>query len=173
MEFYETVRKRLSVRSYTNRPIEPDKLTRILEATRLAPSGKNTQPWHFILVTDESLKRKMVPMLKGQSFVADAPIIIVLCGNPEIAHHLQGNFMNAMPIDVAIAFEHLILAATSEGLGTCWIGAFFEDQVRELLEIPAPWRVIALTPLGYPLKEGRPQSRKELAEIISYDMWKV
>ncbi|MCX7918107.1 MAG: nitroreductase family protein [bacterium] len=172
MDFYEALKVRKSVRKYLDKPVEPSKLNRILEAARIAPSGCNAQPWKFILVTDPELKQKLVAACRNQKFIAEANLVIIACGNPELAYPRQGGYMNAFPIDVAIAVEHLCLAAAVEGLGTCWIGAFDEQEVKKILRIPDPWRVVALTPLGYPAETPPDRGRKPLGEITCQNKWK-
>lgn len=169
MSILEIIKKRQSVRKYKNEAIPEDVLNRVLEAARLAPSGKNLQPWKFILVGDEALKDKLVPACLGQSFIAEAPVVIAACAYPDQCYAKQGRYMKSWPIDVAIALEHLILQACEEGLGTCWIGAFREDEVKEILNIPEEVKVLALTPLGYPNEKPVSRGRKSLEEIISTD----
>jgi nitroreductase len=171
MDIYEAVRERTSIRAYKPDPIEEDKLERILDAARLAPSGKNGQPWTFIVVKDEEIRRKLVPACKNQEFVGQAPVVVVACGHEERAYKKMGGYWNSMPLDIGIAIEHLMLAAVSEGLGTCWIGAFFEEQVREILGVPEGVKIVALTPIGYPAGEKTPRPRKSLDEIIMHDRW--
>lgn len=166
MDIYKVINIRRSIRNYKPDPIPEETLTKILEAARLAPSGKNGQPWRFVIVREAELKEKLVSACKGQAFLAQAPLVIVACGNDAEAYQKQGGYMTSMIIDVAIALEHLVLAATSEGLGTCWIGAFQEDEVRKILNVPNYLRIIALTPLGYPAESPPPKPRKELKEII-------
>lgn len=141
----------------------------VLSAARLAPSANNAQPWKFVIVRDEELKRKLVQACAGQKFIAEAPIVIVGCGFPDDAYATAGGYMNSFVMDVTIAMDHLILAATSLGLGTCWIAAFKEEKVKEILGIPPDVRVVALTPLGYPDEVPAKTSRKDLAELICYD----
>lgn len=171
MDIYEAVRERTSVRAYKPDPIEEDKLERILDAARLAPSGKNGQPWTFIVVKDEDLRKKLVPACKNQEFVGQAPVIIVACGHEERAYKKMGGYWNSMPLDIGIAIEHLMLAAVSEGLGTCWIGAFIEEQVREILGVPEGVKIVALTPVGYPAGDKTHRPRKSLDEIIMHERW--
>jgi len=131
MEFYEVIRTRRSIRSYESDPIPEDVLNKVLEAARIAPSGSNRQPWRFIVVKDEELKKQLVPACGDQSFIADAPMVIVACGYD--IHWNRGGYMEAMSmlVDVSIAFTHLILVARAEGLGTCWIGSFSNDEVKK------------------------------------------
>ncbi len=169
MDFYEVIRKRLSVRAYRPDPVPEEILNRILDAGRLAPSAKNLQPWKFIIIRDEKIRQALVPACRNQQFIAQAPVIICACALLEQAWKGMGGYWSAAEIDVTIALEHIILAAANEGLGTCWIGAFIEDEVRKVLEIPAGVKPVALTPLGWPAQESRPRARKELKEIVCYE----
>ncbi|MBU0637378.1 MAG: nitroreductase family protein [Planctomycetes bacterium] len=172
MEVLEAIKNRRSVRSYATRPIPPDVFARLRQALRYAPSACNYQPWHFVLVTDEQLRGKVAQASAGQHWMADAPVIVAACCLPEQAYPNMGGTVNSGAVDVAIALDHLTLAAVAEGLGTCWIGAFDEGQVKRVLGIPATVRLVALTPLGYPaspdlnhpVDESR---RKPQAEIFS------
>ncbi|UCE16360.1 MAG: nitroreductase family protein [Candidatus Bathyarchaeota archaeon] len=171
MDFYEVIRTRRSVRSFKKNPIPEEVLNRVLEAVRVAPSGSNRQPWKFILVMDDAVKQKMISACDNQKFVAEAPLIIVACGRKLLFN--RGGYMGEMSVlvDVSIAFTHLILAARAEGLGTCWIGAFNNDKIKKLLEVPNGYEVVAATPLGYPSKDvfTEPRNRKNLNEIVSQD----
>ena len=173
MDFYEIIRTRRSVRSYRPDPIPEDVLERVLDAARIAPSGSNRQPWKFIVVRDEALKRELVPACDGQSFIAQAPVIICACGSN--IHWNRGGYMgdSSSLIDVTIAVDHLTLAARAEGLGSCWIGAFSNEAVKKVLSIPQDIQVAALTPLGYPAGDAftGPGPRKHLEEIVCYDKY--
>jgi nitroreductase len=169
MEFYKVVKTRRSVRAY--KPEMPDKkaINRVLETTRQAPSGSNRQPWKFILVTDAVKRGQLQKACGDQKFVGEAPIVVVACGYD--VRYNRGGYMGdkAFLVDVSIAFTHLILAARAEGLGTCWIGDFENEEVKKILEIPENWDVTAITPLGYP--KGDPfketDRRKPLDEITN------
>lgn len=171
MDFYEVVRRRLSVRAYRPDPVPDEVLNRVLEAGRLAPSAKNYQPWKFVVVRDSSLREELVPACRNQAFIAQAPIVICACALEERAWKGMGGYWSSAIVDVTIAFEHMILAAAAEGLGTCWIGAFREEEVRRVLGIPEGVKPVALTPLGYPAQEGRPRERKPLSEIVCFDRY--
>ncbi len=172
MDVLQAIKTRRSVRSYSSRPIPADVLERMRQALRLAPSACNFQPWNFILVSDAELRRQVARAAHDQLWMADAPLIVVGCGLPDRAYQHMGGSGNSAEIDVAIALDHLTLAAVAEGLGTCWIGAFDERQVKELLGVPPNVKVVAMTPLGYPaspdlnapVEEGR---RKRPEEIFS------
>ena len=165
----EAIKKRQSVRSYQDKEIPEEILQQILEAGRLAPSAKNTQSWKFIVVKDKDLRKKLVPACKNQEFVGEASVVIAGCGtNPD---YVMSNGEHAYSIDLAIALDHMSLEATSLGLGTCWIGAFYQDQVKEILGVPEGVRITSLMPLGYPEKLGTKTERKPLSEIICYDKY--
>ncbi len=169
MEFYEVIRRRLSVRAYKPDPVPEEVLKRILEAARLAPSAKNYQPWKFIVVTDGKIRQELVPACRGQAFIAQAPVVICACAIEAEAWKGMGGYWSAAEVDVAIALEHIILAAVAEGLGTCWIGAFIEAEVKRVLQIPEGVKPVALTPVGYQAQEPKPRPRKPLEEIVSYN----
>jgi len=171
MEFYDVVRTRRSIRSYRPDPVSEEALSQILETARVAPSGSNRQPWKFIVVRDEKLRSRLAAACGNQGFIAEAPVAIVACGY-DIDYN-RGGYMGGMSmlVDVSIAFTHLILAARAEGLGTCWIGAFDNDEAKEILDIPEDVNVVAVTPLGYPKGDGFAETgpRKPLTEIRSLD----
>ncbi len=169
MSILKAIKERRSVRSYRQDPVPQDVLLRVLEAVRQSPSGKNLQPWKFILVRNPSLKQRIAEASNGQFFMAEAPLIVVACGYPDKCYSRMGNYMKSWPVDVAVAMEHLILQAQEEGLGTCWIGAFEEKDVKSILNIPDDVRVLALTPLGFPAETPLSRGRKNLEEIVSYD----
>jgi len=171
MKVLDIIRARRSVRKFRPDPIPEDALGRALEAARLAPSAKNFQPWKFILVRDPDTRRRLAQASAGQSFMAAAPVIIVACGFPGDSYTRMGRYMNSWPVDVTIAFEHLVLQAQEDGLGTCWIGAFEEEEVKAVLGVPTEVKVLALTPLGYPAEAPAARGRKGLEEIVSYDRW--
>ena len=152
MDVMEAIRNRRSVRAYAPRPIPEDVMQRMKDALRLAPSACNFQPWQFVLVTDKGLKEEIAQAANGQTFIAQAPVVVVGVGFPEQAYKGMGGYGNSADVDLAIALDHLALAAASEGLGTCWIGAFNEKAVKDLVAAPRNAKVVAMTPLGYPAK---------------------
>ena len=171
MDVYEAIQTRSSVRGYRSDAVEDATLKRLLDAARLAPSGKNGQPWTFIVVRDPETRRRLVDACKGQAFIAEAPVVIAACGREELAYQKMGGYWNSLPVDIGISLEHLMLAAAAEGLGTCWIGAFIEEQVREILGVPAEVKIVALTPVGYPRGARAGKPRKPLDEIIMHERW--
>ncbi len=174
MDIMEAIRNRRSVRAYADKPIPAEVMGRMRQALRYAPSACNIQPWHFIFVQDAKLRQDVAAAAKGQHWMAQAPVIVVACGFPEQAYKHMGGQGNSVDIDLAIALDHLTLAAVAEGLGTCWIGAFREDKVKQVLSVPANVKVVAMTPLGYPaspdlIRDVDESRRKAEAEIFSMD----
>ena len=166
MEVYEAIEKRYSVRGYEDRPVEQDKLERILNAGRIAPSASNRQNWKFVVARDPDV-RNAVAAATGQAFVSQAPVIIAVIGTDPVYQMRCG--VHTAPVDGAIAMDHMTLAAVAEGLGTCWVGAFDQDAAREALNVPESAMIIDLLPMGYPNTEPKPKSRKPFEEVISYD----
>lgn len=170
MNILEAIKKRKSVRNFLDKPIEEEKLKIVLEAARIAPSAKNRQEWRFIIVKDMEVRKKLAEAAKGQKFVGEAPIVIV-------AYALDDGYVMtcgqlSYPIDVAIALDHISLAAVEVGLGTCWIGAFYEDKVKEILGIPEEYRVVHLMPIGYPANmDIKEKNRMPLNEIVKNEKW--
>ena len=170
MDIYEAIRTRKSVRAYQDKPIEKDKLARVLEAARMAPSASNRQEWRFVVVQDADMRRKLSKAANNQSFVAEAAAVIVCCA--ESSDHTMPCGIKSFSVDVAIAIDHLTLAAVHEGLGTCWIGAFDPEQVRDILGIPKDVVIVELLPLGYPQDASqKSKTRLSLDEIVRYESW--
>jgi nitroreductase len=171
VEFYEAVQIRTSVRSYSDQPIPDEIVERVMDAARIAPSANNLQPWRFVLVRDHALRRQLVPLCFRQAWIADAPIVVVACSVPTKGG--IGGYADSRLVDVAIAVDHLTLAAAAEGLGTCWIGAFDNEGLKALLDIPPEANVVAVTPLGYPRSpvSSPAKQRRRLDEITSWDRW--
>jgi nitroreductase len=159
MDVFEAIQSRRSVRKYKPHSIPSEDLHRILEAARLAPSAGNRQPWRFILVRGAEKKRTLAEVANNQTFLADAYVIVVAAADPEVSERWCDR-------DTMIAVEHMVLAATALGYGTCWIGAFNEENVKNLLEIPTKLRVVALVPIGKPDETPNPRPRKEISEIF-------
>ena len=176
MEVLDAIKTRRSVRSYSPRPLPPDVFGRMRQALLYAPSACNYQPWRFVLVSDPDLRRKVAEAANDQLWMAQAPITVVGCGFPGEAYKKVGGFGNSIELDIAIALDHLTLAAVAEGLGTCWIAAFSEKKVKQLLDVPEQVRVIAMTPLGYPTSPDlhfpvKESQRKNAAEIFNTDRY--
>ena len=169
MDFYEVVKKRRSYRAYKPDMPEKEKIERILDAARLAPTWANMQGIRYIISQDPEKVKQIWRAIGQKTKFAEAPMFITGI----IAESGSGTNVNGLKyyaVDFGIAFEHLILAATEEGLATCWIGYFNEEKVKEILEIPKKYRVIGLTPLGYPIKEkGEITDRRPLEKIVHWE----
>jgi nitroreductase len=169
MNVIEAIRARRSVRSYSDEPVEDEVLDQVLEAARLAPSANNRQEGRYVVVRGQETRHLLSIAAEGQGFVAEAPVLIACCAAE--SSHVMSCGQPAYTVDVSIAVDHMTLAATSLGLGTCWIGAFEEARVREILGIPAPVRVVALLALGYPKHPSNPRPRKPFNEIVHREKW--
>jgi nitroreductase len=169
MNVMEAIRARRSVRAYQDRLVEEDKLNCVLEAGRLAPSAKNLQDWKFLVVRDKVRRKKLSIAAMEQPYVAQAPVVIAACGTE--TEYIMPCGQYTYPIDVAISVDHMSLEAVSQGLGTCWIGAFHEDQVKKILGIPEKIRVVVMLTLGYPAETHTARPRKRLEEIVAYERW--
>lgn len=165
MDVFEAIRKRHSTRAYLPDRIGEEKLEKILEAARLAPSAGNLQPWHFIVVTDPQ-KRRELSRGRFAKFLTESPVVIVGCGDKKASPKWH-------VVDAAIAMQNIVLAATGEGLGTCWIGSFNQDQVKKLLKIPEKLQVIALLAIGYPRKKLDLTAKVAHFIIRKKQLWKI
>lgn len=171
MDIYELIRGRESIRNYDpERPLDPETLFRILEAGRLAPSAVNYQPWRFLVVSSVEMLGKVRPCYPRPWF-HDAPHILVVVGRVNEAWVRQKDGYNSLETDLTIALDHMILAAEYEGVGTCWVGAYDPDILREALSLKENEIVYSITPLGYQKegfeKKGNKQ-RKEISEIVEF-----
>jgi nitroreductase len=169
MDVFTAISQRSSVRAYKATEVEEDKLKKVLEAARLSPSASNRQDWKFIVVRNKETRRKLAKAAFGQSFIGEAPVVIVACGTDSKAMLACGQPTHT--VDVSIACAYMILQAYELGLGTCWIGAFNEDETKKILSIPEHVRVVAMTPLGYPNQPLSQKSRKRLDQIICYEKY--
>ena len=173
MDIFQVFRDRRSIRKFKDTPVEPEKIKQILDAARLAPSWKNMQCWRFLVLTEADKREKILAAFPddnpGKKAIAAAPVVIVVCGNP--AESDVENGIEYFVADVAIAFEHLCLAAHALGMGTCWMGWYDEKVIKLALGIPDGIRVVGITPLGYPDQEPKPRPRKALAEIAFFEQW--
>lgn len=168
MELMEAIMARRSIRRFLEKPVEEEKILAVLDSGRLAPSARNMQDWRFIVVRDQSTRQKLAVAAKDQQFVAQAPVVIAACGT---SNYIMTCGQPTYAIDVTIALDHMTLAAASLGLGTCWIGAFYEDQAKKILGVPDDVRIVALMPLGYPAEEPLPRPRKEIGDIMAWEHW--
>jgi nitroreductase len=174
MRLQDALLTRRSIRAYKDEPIPEELLMEVLDDARHAPSAQNKQPWHVVAVKDETTRRQVAKACHGQNFIAEAPVVLVVCA--ERYHDRMSWIADRMyMIDTAIFIDHVTLAARARGLGTCWIGAFDKDghkDLRTLLDVPASHDVVMVMPIGYPAQgDGfkETQARKPLDETVSID----
>jgi nitroreductase len=204
MNVFDAIQSRRSVRKFLPEPIPEEVIQRLLEAMRLAPSGKNAQPWKFIVVRDAETRKRIAAVCKfysgsgrevNQDWIADAPVIFVVCGDPHTAfvkiiepgkvtitswENLEERqrlgeveWESGLLVDLTIPMDHLSLAAVAEGLSGCWVAGLDEDALKGILGIPAGWRAPAVMPIGYPLENPEPRRRKPLEEIACMEKFKA
>jgi nitroreductase len=169
MEFAQLIGQRYSVRSYRNEPVEEEKVNAVLEAARLAPTAANRQPFQLIVLEPKGREAELRRIYNRGWFV-EAPLIICACTVPEESW-VRMDGKPYCDVDVAIAMDHLILAATELGLGTCWIAAFDPDAAREVLGLPEGVEPLVFTPLGYPADKLGARERKGLGDMVRYERW--
>jgi nitroreductase len=162
MSVVDVILSRKSIREYYDKDIPTDVLNKIMEAGRQSPSAANRQPYRFIVVSDSEIKKKLPGLVSG--FLKNAPIVIVGCANPKVM--LTGKWA---VVDTTIALENMVIAAWSLGVGSCWIGAFDEQKVKNVLQIPEKWKVVALLSLGYPAENPESRKKKEKSELFSFN----
>ncbi|MFN2289969.1 MAG: nitroreductase family protein [Anaerolineae bacterium] len=169
MEFSELIRNRYSVRAYKPDAVEEEKLERVLEAARLAPTAANRQPFQIIVIHTAGREDDLQRIYHREWFVR-APLVVCICAIPgEGWVRMDGKVYT--DVDAAIAMDHLILAATDQGLGTCWIAAFDPAAAREVLGLPEGVEPIAFTPLGYAADQPRSKQRKPRSDLVRHEGW--
>ncbi|MDD5626501.1 MAG: nitroreductase family protein [Patescibacteria group bacterium] len=166
MDVTQAIRERRSIRRYKADPVPEEKLNKILEAARLAPSAHNAQDWKFIVVRNTEIRKK-ISIVANQSFIAEAPVVIAAVAlNPK---SLMSCEVPAYAVDLAIAVEHMALQATAEGLGACWIGSFDQKKVEAILKVPEKYKIVALLPIGVPDETPAAKPRKNITEIVCWE----
>ena len=174
MELYKALQERRSVRIYTSDPVPAEKLERILEAARIAPSWSNQQCWRFIVVSDPAKKKALADSMPKsnpakRAVEVTAPLVLVLCADPEESGIHDGK--DYYLLDAGLAMQQLMLAAHAENLGTCWVAWFDEETVRKACSVPPEYRIVALSPLGFPKNQPSKRPRKDLSEIAFKENW--
>jgi nitroreductase len=162
MDVQDAIKARRSIRKYERKQIPDDVLSSLLEAARLAPSSNNKQRWSMVVVTDDATKHKLVAASGNQKFVGECSAYIVAVCDPGASYSA---------IDIAISLDHLSLRAVELGLGTCWIGFFEADKVRDVLGIPADRDIPVCMTLGYPSAVPSARNRKKPAELFHRERW--
>ena len=177
----EAIAARRSIRKYTPQPVPDALIHTLLESARLAPSGRNTQPWHFIVIRDQQRKEQLVDVCGKQSWMLSAPVFIACIADPrtriapeipltvdELSAHKE---LKLVLRDTAIGIEHLVLEAVQQGLGTCWVAQFTQEQIRPLLGVPEDRYVVSIVTLGYPAEAPAARIRKNMVDIVHYECW--
>jgi len=173
LDVFEAIKKRRSIRAFTGEDVSKEEVEKLLEAATHAPSAGNIQPWEFIVIRDLRTKRKLSIAALDQSFIEEAPVVIVVCANEMRSGRGYGSRGATLYClqDTAAAIQNMLLAAYALGLGTCWVGAFHEEDARKTLNIPMGVRPIAMIPVGHPAEKPEPRSRRALSEIVHYETY--
>jgi len=171
LDVFEAIMKRRSVRAYTSEEVSEEEVKKLIEAARWAPSAGNIQPWEFVIVTKAETKRRLADAALHQTFIEEAPVVIVVCANVERSSWGYGSRgVNLYCLqDTAAATENMILAATALGLATCWVGAFHEDDVAKVINAPRGVRPVAIIPVGRGAEKPRAPRKRSLGEIVHYE----
>ncbi len=174
MQFYDVIEKRSSIKSYKDKPIDRDKLARMINASMMSPSWKNRNSYKFIMVDDKREREELASTVLNDTedaadSIKNAPMTAVVVANPSESGSVAGR--DYYLVDSAIAMEHFILAATNEGYGTCWIASVDEDKVRQVLQIPSQYRVVGMTPIGEIEKYKKPHAKKDVRNYVFLNKW--
>jgi len=164
MDISECMASRRSIRAFSSEPVEEEKLDRILEAARLAPTACDNQPFRVVVVRTKGREAEL-KRIYGKLWFAAAPLVVLVCSVPGEAWSRKDG-KNYADIDATIAMDHMILATSALGLGSCWVGAFDPDAAREILALEPGWEPIAFTPIGYPAESPDPRPRKALSDLV-------
>lgn len=171
MDLFEAIENRRSIRRYQeDQPVDEAIVERLLRAAVAAPTAGNAQPWHFLVVRSATSRRDLSAAALGQDLLVQAPVVIVVCADLDRANRAYGSRGESLYClqDTAAAVQNLLLAATAEGLGTCWVGAFDEKQASRSLALDAHLRPVALVPVGHPAERPAARPRRDLQEVTSH-----
>lgn len=171
MDVFEAIERRRSVRAYTSEKVSEKDVDTLIEAARCAPSAGNIQPWEFVIVTDPETKRRLSDAALRQTFIEEAPVVIVVC--VDVARSSSGYGSRGANLyclqDTAAATENILLATQGLGLAACWVGAFYEDEVARVVNSPRNVRPVAIVPVGRPAEKPRARSKRPMKEIVHYE----
>jgi len=171
MKISESIKKRRSIRRFSGRDLTDDDMQLLVEAAHLAPSAGNLQPWEFVTVREKGNKQRLAEAAHGQSFIAEAPVVFVICAVPERSatrYGKRGVELYCLQ-DTAAAVQNLLLTAAHNGLGGCWVGAFDEKKAAEAVGAPPGVRPVAIVPVGYPAESPAPRPRRDLSEVVHWE----
>jgi nitroreductase len=177
----ESIVTRRSIRAYTDEPVSEEALAEILEAARLAPSGSNTQPWHYIVIRSAEQRAAVAKVSHDQKWMNTAPVFIACVGDircrirgydgPALDEHSELPELKKMAVDMGIGIEHLVLEAENQGLGTCWVAWFTQADIQPVLGVPEGAFVVAVVTLGHPVSRPEPRKRRPMDEIVHDERW--
>lgn len=171
MDVLEAIKGRRSIRAFKSQNVSSEIIEKLIDAARWAPSAGNIQPWDFIIVRNVEIKGRLAEAALSQFFIEEASVVIVVCANETRSSHgygVRGKSLYCIQ-DTAAAIQNILLVAHSLGLGTCWVGAFREDEAREILKIPEGIRPVVIIPVGYPAESPLPRSKRPLARVVHYE----
>lgn len=177
----KSIEMRRSIRKYKDKAVSDADILQLIESARLAPSGSNTQPWHFIVVKDKSVKQRVAEVSHNQKWMVTAPVFIVciadICSRVKeesklvLDENSSEEEVKQIIRDTSIATEHILLTAASLGLGSCWVAWFTQNEIRPVLNIPSDKYVVGIITLGYAAEQPTPRPRKKIEEILHYEQW--
>jgi len=173
MDVFEAIKGRRSIRKFDSKEVSDEELRRILDAAIRAPSAGNIQPWSFIVVKNPNKRRDLAGAAYGQIFIAEAPLVIVVCADERASGSGYGSRGRTLYCiqDTAAAIQNILLAAHALGLGSCWVGAFNEDAARKVVKTPPEVRPIALIPIGHPAEKPYVTGRKTLNSVVHWEKY--
>jgi nitroreductase len=171
VDVFEAIKNRRSVRAFTNEPVSDEEVMKIIDAARWAPSAGNIQPWEFVIVRNPEIKHGLSAAALDQTFIEEAPVVIVVCANQLRSSRGYGSRgVNLYCLqDTAAATQNLLSAAYALGLATCWVGAFEEEEARKVLRIPSGVRPVTIIPVGHPAEKPETPDRRPLSEIVHHE----
>lgn len=172
MELIEAIKTRRSVRGFTNKPINDDTIKHIIEMGNLAPSAGNLQPRDFVVVKDENIKKQLAQAALNQNFIIQAPVVIVVCANMKrVTPYGNRGYELYCLQDTAASIQNMLLAVVDQGLSSCWVGAFNENEVVDALDLPSYVRPVAILPIGYSDTQAGSSSKIPIEDLIRYEKW--
>ena len=171
MDVFEAITNRRSTRTFERRSVSEEQIEKLIDAARCAPSAGNIQPWEFIIIKEPHKKQQLSAAALDQTFITEAPVVIVVCANEARSGEGYGNRgVHLYCIqDTAAAIENMLLAACAMRLGTCWVGAFREELARKILNTPSHVRPVAIIPIGYPAEQPAPRRRRQISSVVHYE----
>ncbi|MBX5329142.1 MAG: nitroreductase family protein [Candidatus Bathyarchaeota archaeon] len=171
MDVFEAIKGRRSIRAFESRDVPNELVEKLIDAARWAPSAGNVQPWEFVVVRKPEIKKLLAEAALNQSFIEEAPVVIVVCANENRSmqgYGIRGKILYCIQ-DTAAAIQNIHLTAYSLGLGTCWVGAFKEEKAKEILKAPQGVRPVAIIPVGYSAETPSPRNRRPINQIVHYE----